>query len=188
MEQKSITFDVWTMFEDKTLTTKQVKEILRGSAHLFALTLNDNLTMFVVNGVKESDEIGYAALLAALYLKRNGIAATIKEAVTLYKKGISIKKKQGKDTTIIEDMLNEMESWVAWSSKYSVVPPSLEVKWTMNMPYTKPEHMAGLANIMLYLSIKEAEDGCNTTMLATSSIMRFLDSQKERSKKIRRAT
>lgn len=170
--------------EFEGLTWKECKEFLKGNAHLIALCPENDVCELVLKGIKESTEIGIVTLIAALFLEKNGTGHTIEAAVDLYKKGIAIKKKKGVESlSQITEMVRNLECELACSDRCRSYPKKKPV-WPIAMPFRKPEKMAGLANIMLFMASRELMKGpSNTDIVSVHGIMNFLNEQQRRAEK-----
>jgi hypothetical protein len=154
------------------LSPEEALSTLKSCGHLLAFggENKDGLALEVVRTLEGEcgDEAALAALAAVLFLKKHGAAKTAMEGVRMYQ---DIAKER-QDPSLRERVHN-MEFMVYFADHgYSKGLP-----WPWEFPCPTIHHRAGLANVMLGLSMRELgrDHAATTEYVAACGIASFLD-------------
>ena len=173
------------------MTWAKAEKWLKSNAHMLALGKDENgLAIAKTVMSYENIEVATAELTAKLALKANGLQRFAGMAVKIYgdlanelleRKDITEEGRKRAKT--LKHAVFNMSSNTAWASCF--VGPR-EFEWPIKMSkkmWADYNKRAGLANIMLFISIGGLEKESTTGLVAANGIMRFLQNGLEEKQK-----
>jgi hypothetical protein len=157
----------WTKLESYAgLTPEEVIEMGRTHIHLLVLGKEEmGADIARTFQGEDGDEAGLASICAILFLKKYGARTTASVASDMY---LEIAK-ENKNDSLLERVRN-MQGMFYFSVGYKK-----NLEWPVKFPFKETGHRAGLANIMLGISIGELAEGSNVDVIAANGIVNFMD-------------
>lgn len=159
----------WTKIESYIgLSPEEICQTVHTCGHMLAFG-DDKWAVEIVKTFdgEMGEESGVAAMCCALFIKKHGAAKSAKYATEMYRKIAQELNRDDLRNAVIQ--LEYMVCFVDHGYK-------MDLEWPMKFPFDSVSHRAGLANVLLGLSMRGLiDDGSTTSLVAANGIYNFLE-------------
>jgi len=172
----------------KGMKWNQAKEHLQSCAHLLVLDdTKDERCVEVATTYRDYGiDAGMAALAAHMYMKEYGAGNTAVRAMEIYGDVANKAEAKGLVPERVKTLRHKLYNleYLVWFAAHGSPNPR---QWPLQPPWKKIEQLGGLANIMMFVAMRElGKDETTCSQIAAGAIARFFQEGLE-AKKSRRA-
>jgi hypothetical protein len=159
----------------KGMTWARAKDELQRNAHMLVLDNKDERCVEIVQTYRNYGmNAGMGALVAHLFMKEHGAGNAAVRATEIYTDITNKIKAKGlvpEKVRTLRCKLDNLEYCIWFAARGSPKPR----EWPLKPRWRKLDHLGGLANVMMFLAMRELNrDETTTSQIAAWAIARFL--------------
>jgi hypothetical protein len=159
----------------KGMTWAQAKDELQRNAHMLVLDNKDERCVEIIQTYRDYGiNAGMGALVAHLFMKEHGAGNTAVRATEIYSHIVNKIEAKGLVPDKVGTLRNRLHNldYMVWFAAHGSPKPR---EWPLKPRWTKLNHLGGLANVMIFVAMRELNrDEATTSQIAACAIVRFL--------------